>query len=362
MRRLVMDASEEDRRWWTLVAGTDPTLTEALAAAMVTLEVSVAELRRLFETSPEKSLEVIFSRLRATACSSPTVRRPSAASAPRSAASGSLGSPITKRHSMSSSAASGRSAPRRRSATRGWTVGAWRRSPETDAGGSSWTQASADARRWWTQLAERRDPWHMLILAECIQSAGATLDEFFEAISITGRRGLEYGFLSRREKLAIARLRVTAVSRTDGWPAYEVRLRLQTVKYQLGWFELSDQVRAFWTGIEERNAQHPEFVLQLAEELAMRGASIADYHEASLRSSDPEDPRATLAYLDYLRLSATPWADGTWPDDVSVRRWSYDAASPTFRDVSSWTLDAGRPTAGDDARPRLLPRRCGHGA
>ena len=337
MRRLVDDASDEDRRWWTLVAGTDPTLTEALAAAMVSLEVSVAELRGLFEKSTEKSLEVIFFRLRATRVLQPD--RPTSVSSLSPEGRSEWLTRLPDHEAaldefLRSERALNTEEPFRRQGLDARGVEAFSRDGRRRI---LVEQASADARRWWAQLAERRDPWHMLILAECIQSAGATLDEYFEAISITGRRGLEYGFLSRREKSAIARLKVTVASRTDGWPAYEVRLRLQTVKYQLGWFELSDQVRAFWTGIEERNAQHPEFVLQLAEELAMRGSSIAEYHEASLRSSDPEDPRATLAYLDYLRLSAAPWADGTWPDDVSVQRWSYDAASPTFRDVSSWT-------------------------
>ena len=36
------------------------------------------------------------------------------------------------------------------------------------------------------------------------------------SISVTGARGLDYAFMSLREKRAIAQLQVTELSRTDG--------------------------------------------------------------------------------------------------------------------------------------------------
>jgi len=337
MNNLVYLASEDDRSWWTLVAGTNPTLTQPVRSAMLDLEISIAELRQLFESSAEKSLEVVFYRLHADRVLEPDRPTPFGGLGPAERTrwlSRVDEHEIALEEFLRSDLAVSTAGPFRHQGLDAQGVEAFsldgRRRIQVD-------QASADARRWWTQLEERRKPWDMLILAECIQSALATLDEFLDAVSVTGTRGFEYGFLSLREKQAIAGLQVAAVSRTDSWSAFDVLLRLQTVKYQLGWLELTESVRAFWTGIEERNAQRPGPVLQLAEELALRGSSIRQYHEASLRSSDPEDPRATLAYLDYLRLAATPWQGKTWPDDVSVERWSYDTASPTFRNVSSWT-------------------------
>lgn len=337
MADVVHLAAEDDRRWWTLVAGTDPTLTVPLTATMVDLGISIAELRRLFAGSEEKSLEVVFFRLYADRVVAPDPPAPVGALTP---AQRSRWLDRVDEHEaaldtfLRSEQAVGTERPFRYQGLDARGVEAFsrdgRRRIRVD-------EASADARRWWNQLEQRRDPWDMLILAECIQSAPATLEEFVDAVSVTGARGIEYGFLSLREKRATARLRVTAVSRTDGWSAFDVRLRLQTVKYQLGWLDLAEPVRDFWATIEQRNAHQPRLVLQLAEELALRGSTIDEYHEASLRSSDPEDPRATLAYLDYLRLAATPWRGDAWPDDVSVRRWSYDTATPAFRDVSTWT-------------------------
>ena len=332
-------AEPDDLRWWELVAGTDRRLRRWLAVRLVDLEMSIAAVRRRFDDSAEKSLEVLIFRLEAQRLLAPETPRPVSSLDPDERARWLSWIPEHERaldEFLRSDEAEHIAELFRRQNLDGAGVRAFsddcRRRIVIDS-------ADPDARRWWNQLEERRDPWDMLILAERIQAAGATLDEFLAALSVTGVRGIEYCFRALRERRAIARLRVTSVSQTDGWRSFEIQLRLQTVKYQLGWLELPDPVRAFWTGIEERNAQKAALVLQLAEELALRGSSISAYHEACLHSNDPEDPMATLAFLDYDRLRAVPWEATSWPDDVSVGRWSYDSATPTFRDVSGWTAE-----------------------
>ncbi|WP_164205521.1 FHIPEP family type III secretion protein [[Micrococcus luteus] ATCC 49442] len=360
MRNLVHLATEEDRRWWALVAGDRSALTAPLAGRMVNLGLSVADLRKLFELSTEKSLEVVFFRLDAARVIEPDTPTPyHLASAEQRAAW--LEQVDVHETALDEFLRSERAAataePFRYQGLDARGVDAFsrdaRRRIQVDA-------APPEARQWWNQLQQRRGYWDMLVLAECIASAPATLQEFVEAISLTGTRSLEYAFMSLREKRAIARLEVTSVSRTEGWTPLDVLLRLQTVKYQLGWLELEDDVREFWRVIEDRYSNQPELVLQLAEQLAMRGSSIAQYHDASLRSSDPEDSRATIAYLDYLRLNEAQWPEVTWPDDVSVRRWSYDSASPSFRDVGSWTreqIDRWLDTAREGIGYALAPDR-----
>jgi hypothetical protein len=73
---LVRCASEDDRRWWTLVAGDDRVLTSLLAARVIEFGLSIADLRRMFESSAEKSLEVLFFRLDAARVIEPDAPTP----------------------------------------------------------------------------------------------------------------------------------------------------------------------------------------------------------------------------------------------------------------------------------------------
>jgi hypothetical protein len=99
---------------------------------------------------------------------------------------------------------------------------------------------------------------------------------------------------------------ITALTDTEGWTETQLRDHLQDIKeMQLDWNKTSDGVRRFWENYEKQSQQRTTVVVRLAEELAIRKATITEFYRA-LVNSNTDNIQAVLHYLDYMRLKNPP--------------------------------------------------------
>jgi hypothetical protein len=88
---------------------------------------------------------------------------------------------------------------------------------------------------------------------------------------------------------------------TRGLSEDAIRRRLAEVKEELGWAGTTGSARKWWEAFERENANRAALVLRLAEELAARGATIAEFFLAYVYSNT-DNIQANLHYMDYRRL------------------------------------------------------------
>jgi tetratricopeptide (TPR) repeat protein len=213
-------------------------------------------------------------------------------------------------------------------------------------------QTSVAGTIWWDQLEQQRPTPELLRLAEGLALEGTTLDEFVDTIAVGTPRGIEYAFAALRLRRAIDELKVDTISTTEGWTDVQVFLRLEDVKRRLGWRDATAPARDVWTALEQKHRERLAPVLRIAEELAIRAASVDDYYSAYLRANT-EDVDAILAFVDYFRLKDQPW-------NGAPRRGQRPAspaeAPRAFAETSTWADGRVR------KRLELLETRVGVGA
>ncbi len=89
---------------------------------------------------------------------------------------------------------------------------------------------------------------------------------------------------------------------TSGWSDRQLKDGIERLKRdKLDWPNTTGSARDWWEAFETENAGREALVYRLAEELARRQATIADFFLASIYA-DTDSITATLHYLDYLRL------------------------------------------------------------
>lgn len=98
-----------------------------------------------------------------------------------------------------------------------------------------------------------------------------------------------------------AHARPPGISNVTGWPASRITERLDRVKEGLDWKNTTGSARKWWTAFEQENQQRLGLVLRLAEELAVRRATITEFFLAYVYSNT-DNIQANLHYLDYTRL------------------------------------------------------------
>lgn len=79
------------------------------------------------------------------------------------------------------------------------------------------------------------------------------------------------------------------------------RERLEQLKGELGWDEVTGSARKWWDAFEQENIQKLGLVVRLAEELVHRQATITEFF-LSYVYSNTDNIQANLHYLDYTRL------------------------------------------------------------
>ncbi len=91
------------------------------------------------------------------------------------------------------------------------------------------------------------------------------------------------------------------ISNTKGWTDEQVIAKLNETKKGLDWDNTTGSARKWWEAFENENKTRNALVLRLAEELAVRKATITEFFLAYVYSNT-DNIQANLHYLDYTRL------------------------------------------------------------
>ena len=91
------------------------------------------------------------------------------------------------------------------------------------------------------------------------------------------------------------------ITNTRGWSDQQVEQKLAAVKSTLDWEYTTGSASKWWLAFENENKQRMPLVLRLAEELAIRKATITEFYLAFVYSNT-ENIQANLFYLDYTRI------------------------------------------------------------
>lgn len=91
------------------------------------------------------------------------------------------------------------------------------------------------------------------------------------------------------------------ITNTSGWSEQQILDKLIEVKKALDWENTTGSARKWWEAFENENKQRMNLVLRLAEELAVRKATITEFFLAYVYSNT-DNIQANLSYLDYTRL------------------------------------------------------------
>jgi tetratricopeptide (TPR) repeat protein len=333
---VVQHSSAADRTWWEEVTGSRAAIKLPLASAMERNGITLNAFRKAFEQSEYKSFTVVFQKLRADRILDPEPPRPV-----RELEASTLPNWLANHREHDAALDEFLATPFARQIKGPFDVHHFDNDDVLAFLDDRKRRIAVDgewkAHQWWDQLEQRRPASDMLILAECVLRMPAKLAEVVDEISVGNPRGLAYAFAALQTRRAIDSVTTKALSKTEGWSAIEILLRLQDVKLQLGWTSAATHTREFWDRLERQNEHRLGRLLQLAEELARRNATIDRYYEAFV-ASYTENIDANLAYLDYLLYAAVPW-DHTqpWPKTEATERWAYESARPTYSDATGLT-------------------------
>ena len=86
------------------------------------------------------------------------------------------------------------------------------------------------------------------------------------------------------------------------WPRFRIQRHLDQLKtMQIAWNEAPPYARAWWELLERQCGQNLRLMLEVAEQLAFRKATVAELFEA-YQLSECDNLLANLHYLDFLRI------------------------------------------------------------
>lgn len=91
------------------------------------------------------------------------------------------------------------------------------------------------------------------------------------------------------------------ITDTRGWTDDKILEKLTETKKKLDWDNTTGSARKWWEAFENENKHRVALVLRLAEELAVRKATITEFFLAYVYSNT-DNIQANLSYLDYTRL------------------------------------------------------------
>jgi len=361
---LLRQASENDRRWWAVITKDIPSaIQRPLAIAMDDCGITLESFHSAWEASAHKSILVVFHQLRAESIVRPATPRPFD-QLPAEEASAWLEN--TEEHEQALTHFLSTDFAQRVSYA--FRIHALDRDPigiraflADNKRRIQYKSAPPAVKTWWDHLEQIRPPMEMLILSESIHLSVIALEGFVRDIATGTTRGIAYAFAALGMKRAIADLEMKTISRTEGWSDVQILLRLQDVKQRLGWQAATSAAREFWASLEKDNSHQIARVLQIAEELDIRNATVDDYYQAWL-FSNTDDVQANLSYIDYIRKRDEVWDGQPSSWDGLGRTAGSETTPSSFSDTANWTdqqvntrLGAlmsriGHDTAGDSAR------------
>jgi hypothetical protein len=162
-------------------------------------------------------------------------------------------------------------------------------------------QAEA-AQRWWESVCQvvHNRPARLLTLAEPLAQYGITLNELYAQVP------WEYHPDALKQAIDNCRRLLTwgvssGITNTRGWSDARIRAHLEQVKTQLEWANTTGSARKWWEAFEKENSTRLALVLHLAEQLAVRKATVTEFFLAYVYSNI-ENIQGNLCYLDYTRV------------------------------------------------------------
>lgn len=230
--------------------------------------------------------------------------------------------------------------PRGITNTAGWsTEKVWQRLSDVKIK-LDWQNTTVTARMWWESFEnENSQRSHLILrLAEELAARRATISEFYEAylssntdniqanlhyldyrrlrkeesdikkaVALTGGGSSRRG-LSSVEPISTPEIPwspsdslLPGITNTSGWTVDRLTQRISDVKLLLDWRNTTGGARKWWEAFEEENSQRLALIVRLAEELAVRKATITEFFLAYVYSN-VDNIRAILYYLDYTRV------------------------------------------------------------
>ena len=164
------------------------------------------------------------------------------------------------------------------------------------------TELDEEQRKLWDALFESIGddlPLHLALMEPLAQSDGSVLKlvALFPT-DLSDPKALAHAFESLKRG---DRPFPPGITNTRGWSDERLLEKFTEVKEQLDWQNTTGSARKWWEAFENDNEHRWALVLRLAEELAVRKATITEFFLAYVYSNT-DDLHACLFYLDYTRL------------------------------------------------------------
>lgn len=214
-----------------------------------------------------------------------------------------------------------------------------------------------DAAAWWTVLTIQLPARDVLYFAEELVSLKLTVAGFLEGLEIDNPRNCR----ARLAAVYSEQLHAfggVSITNTLGWSDEQIGARLEEVKRLLDWTNTTGSALTWWKAFESENKTRMPLVLQTAEELAVRKATITEFFLAYVYSNT-DNILANLHYLDYTRLkkevdqkkkeeqaarllvaASRATADSPPPAPLVLDRWAGwapDRLASGFSDTAGWS-------------------------
>lgn len=199
--------------------------------------------------------------------------------------------------------------------------------------GIGWKVASARAREWWAaiEIGQRGELALLINLASQLSQRGSSIEELYLAFCqfkttpmvalllymefLRGRLAdltgadFEENWLPNIEidndhsKLTSERVSEVSpgISNTRGWTEDRLRTSLDQVRQSLDFQNATEAAVRWWQAFEDENKTRPALILRLAQELAIRKATLSEFHLTFVHSG-VSNIQANLHLLDFNRL------------------------------------------------------------
>lgn len=172
--------------------------------------------------------------------------------------------------------------------------------------------AGEEAGQWWeSMIAMLKDsPNDQLALAEILAQNGLDVEDLYRCLPETfGPDALTLA-VNQARNLEVGGL-TPGITNTAAMTEDQILLRLEEVKDRLKFSEADDRTRRRWEEIERESRRMPANALRLAEELANRNVTLAEFFQA-FDAAGTDNIQAILHYLDYSRLKRDGEQSGWW--------------------------------------------------
>lgn len=154
-------------------------------------------------------------------------------------------------------------------------------------------------------VGDGKTPAFQAYLTPCYQNGA--LERLMDEVALTADDGdLRKSPLKRRRRSTPTTVNPvpnvqSGISDTKGWTESQLKSKLEQVRKSLDWDNTTGSARKWWNAFEDENKTRVALVLRLAEELAIRKATVTEFFLAYVYSNT-DNIQANVHYLDYKRL------------------------------------------------------------